>query len=174
MTPLVVEPTNGGPSPVERGGRARKKEKIFQATITRDAWMLLAFLALPAIALAWQGTMLASDGNATGSTLLAGAALLVVVACVWTAYRLGQLVRVTPDRFEYEHRGRKVVIPWSEMKKFFPPSLVQRHFRSARLSDGVHEVRIDSMSFAEFDLLMSLITVARKTRAPQGDQTYQL
>lgn len=153
--------------------RGRKKEKIFQATITRDARLLLAFLALPAVALAWQGIMLLHAGNELGSALLAGAALLVVGACGWTAYRLGQQVRVTPDRFEYEHRGRKVVMLWSEVKKFFPPSLVQRHFRVARLSDGVQEVRIDSLAFADFDLLVSLIGVARKTRMP-SDQTYQL
>jgi len=174
MTPLVEEPVSGGSSPVATGARARKKEKVFQATVTRDARLLLAFLALPAAAMAWQGIVLLHAGNEAGGGLLGLAAAVVVAACGWMAYRLGQQVRVTPDRFEYEHRGRKVVIPWSEMKKFFPPPLVQRFFRVARLSDGVNDVRIDSRSFADFDLLVSLIGVARKTRAQQNDQTYQL
>lgn len=153
--------------------RSRKKEKVFRATVTRDGWFLLALLALPAAAMVWQGVILLGGGNASGTALLAAAALLVVGACAWTVLRLGQKVLVTPDRLEYEHRGRRVVMPWVEMKKFFPPPTVQRHFRVLRLSDGVQEVRIDSMSFAEFDLLVSLIAVARKSRVP-SDQTYQL
>lgn len=157
-------------APLSRG---RKKEKVFRATVTRDGWFLLALLALPAGVMIWQGVLLLDGGNPTGSALLGAAALLVVGACAWTVLRLGQKVLVTPDRLEYEHRGRRVAIPWGEMKKFFPPPAVQRHFRVVRLSDGVQEVRIDSLSFAEFDLLISLIAVARKSRVP-SDQTYQL
>lgn len=163
-----------GPSPPSPVLRLRKKEKVFKATVTRDGLLFLAFVGLPAVALGWQGASTMSAGDPRGLWLIAMAGALVLGAAGFLARQLGQSIRVTPNRFIYEHGKTHVIIPWEEMKKFFPPSDLQRVFRVARISDGHQEVRIDSMAFAEFDLLVSLIGVARKNRGAGRDSTYDL
>ncbi len=161
-------------SPPETILRSRKKEKIFKAGMTRDGWLLLALLCLPAAVIIWQGAAILTAADHRGLWFVGGGGAWLVGVIVYSARQLDQCIRVTPECFVFEHGNRRVAIQWEDMKKFTPPGDWQRHFRVARLGDGDREVRFSSTTFMEFDLLISLITVARKSRGALRDTTYQL
>ena len=124
--------------------------------------------------LSWLGINGLNAGQSHGQIFLALALSLLLGALGFLASRLGRSVRVTPERLVFEAGSKKTVILWSDLKKFYPPSSLQHHFRTARISDGTNEIQLDSLSFAEFDLLVNLISVARKNKTSDKDATYEL
>jgi hypothetical protein len=163
------------PSPSPSPSRIlKKKEKTFRASLTRDASMLLLLFMLPVSALLWQGMDTILEGDRRGAMLVGSGLGMLLLGLAYTVYQLGKAVRVTPDRLVFEHHKRQVAMAWGDMKKFHPPVDGQTHFRVMRVGDGEQEIVLDSLCFAEFDLLASLITVARKRKLADKDTSYHL
>lgn len=154
--------------------RIKKKEKVFTAGVTREAKLYLGLMALPFLAMSWSGIGMMVKTPMLGIGVLGAGLLLMFAAGGWLSTRMGKTIRVTPERFVYEHRNVRIAMPWADMKKFYPPSDLQRYFRVARISDGQQEIFFDSLTFAEFDMLVSLIAVARKNKVAVKDNTYEV
>lgn len=150
----------------------KKKEKVFRGTIAPDGRLMLLLLALPAIPLGTESLILIRDGRSSGTVLAILSVAFALVGWLRASNNMRKRVRVTPDLLIYEHNRKEIVMRWSQIKKLIPPGDFSTRFRTLRVSDGKQEICIDSASFKEFDLLVSLVTVAHKHSVRSRDNTY--
>jgi len=153
--------------------RRQKKEKIFRSGFTAEARSLIFINGL--IALAFIVIYVFLMG-----TMLSLAMIFFLLGLVIVLYTVSQVkgcvgkkVTVTPSYISIERGSDCHTILWKNLKKFSPPVDGKMKFRKATIGDDKHSFILDSLSFEEFDLLVSVITVARKTRYT-ADAPYDL
>lgn len=76
-------------------------------------------------------------------------------------------VRLTPQVFVYRRGRQEYLIPWQNMRTFQMSRPGKRWFRTALVGDHLHTLALESSVFPEFDLIVSIITVARKHHREQ-------
>jgi hypothetical protein len=144
--------------------RRQKKEKIFRSGFTAEARSLIFVNGIIATAFLIIYFLLMGTIPPVATAFFAVGLLLAVYTATLVHGCIGKKVTVTPTYISFERGNNCLTIMWKNLKKFSPPVEGRMRFRKAILGDGDHSFSLDSLSFEEFDLLVSVITVARKTK----------
>lgn len=144
--------------------RRQKKEKIFRSGFTAEARQLILVNGVFALAFFLLYFFLMKTVLPLAIIFFVFGVGVVIFAAMQVQGCVGKKVTITPAYITIERGGEIHTILWRNLKKFTPPVEGKTRFRKAILGDDNRTYNLDSLSFEEFDLLVSVITVARKTK----------
>ena len=99
--------------------------------------------------------------------MIIGLALLLIIPLMLLGF--GKKIIVTPNEITFKDRNDFVTIAWHELSDLQLPGAHQKFFRTAYLGNGRATFQIKSFYFPKFDVLMSIIALARKRKYLRED-----
>lgn len=97
-----------------------------------------------------------------GDVFLLLGLLMVVLFAALMYTRLGHRIVITSQSFSYKKRNDCIEIPWRSLRTFQPGPPNKKFGRRALIGDDQRTIVLESQCFPEYDMIISLITVARK------------
>lgn len=140
----------------------------FRCGITRDFILVSVILIIVGIILIvfGSGTEVYFPGKGI-YVALSGGLLILIVPLMLLGF--GKKIIMTPEDITFKDRSDFVTINWQELAEFQPPQADQKYFRVAYLGNSRATFQIKSFYFPKFDVIMSIVSKARKRKYLRED-----
>ena len=136
-------------------------KREFRCGITRDFIMTSVILIIAGVILIVLGSGMEVYFPGKGIYVAIGGAVCIVIIPIMLL-GFGKKIIMTPDSITFKDRDDFNTINWHELSEFQTPGVNQKFFRIAYLSNGRVNLEIKSFYFPKFDVIMSIISKARK------------
>jgi len=153
----------------------QSKRREFASGITRDFGILCGEWIIAILVLATIASQVERFWPGKGIIFLVPVGLIILYLAYVLYSITGKTVILTPAEITYKDRDGMVVLRFNEITDFHPPTGNKSRFLKAYMGDGKKSVSIDSLSFAKFTVIMSVVKLAIKQRqSAGGEDTYYL
>ncbi|MCL5035631.1 MAG: hypothetical protein M1269_00800 [Chloroflexi bacterium] len=154
------------PPPLSKADADLKRE--FRCGITRDFIIVSVILIAIGVFLIVFGSGTVVYFQGIGDYIaIAGAAFILAVPLILLGF--GKKIIMTPEDITFKDRNDFVTINWHELSEFQPPLAEQKFFRVAYMGNGRATFQVKSFHFPKFDVIMSIVTKARKRKYLKED-----
>jgi len=136
-------------------------KREFRCGITRDFILLSVILIIVGVILIVLGSGMEVYFPGFGIYFAIGGAVCIIIIPIMLL-GFGKKIILTPDSITFKDRSDFNIINWHELSEFQTPGANQKYFRIAYLSNGRVNLEIKSFYFPKFDVVMSIISKARK------------
>lgn len=140
------------------------RTRVYHASLTPERLLILCSVGLLCIAMIGYGIGMAVNGSSAGNGFMGLGLVLLILAGLFLGPNHKRSLKITEEGLTFDPgSGNALTIPWAAVMEFVADPPEKRFFRSAILSDGSHDIVVDSTTFREYDQIVSLIEVAMRT-----------
>lgn len=140
------------------------RTRIYHASLTPERLLILCSVGLGCIAMIGYGIGIAVHGSSAGNGFMGLGLVLLILAGLSLGPNHKRSLKITEEGLTFDPgSGKTVTVQWNAVMEFHADPPTRRWFRSAVVSDGVNGIVVDSVTFREYEQIVSLVEVAMRT-----------